>query len=242
MSYRESHLAKGSSYDQELARDAFDAYMASWENHHLRVMVPRLLPSGVPRYLDFACGTGRITSVMAPMVSEAIGVDISEDMLRVARRKVPTASFECADLTARPLDLGLFDLVTAFRFLGNAEDELRMDALVAINRLQAPGSMLIVNNHRNPLAPVNVIGRVRGWTAELDLTHRKLRRLLGACGYRLRRSKPIAAWQCSPKLVQTAGDRPDLEKRLERLFGASPLSHIAPDTVVVATKVRDLPA
>ena len=45
------------------------------------------------------------------------------------------------------LILGLFDLVTSFRFFGNAQDELRSSALAAINRHLRPQGYLIINNH-----------------------------------------------------------------------------------------------
>jgi hypothetical protein len=53
-------------------------------------------------------------------------------------------------LTTTNLDIGQFDLVTAFRFLGNADDQLRRSAMDAL-RVRIDGYLLI-NNHRNPVA------------------------------------------------------------------------------------------
>ena len=57
--YRSSHLQKsGEDYDRELERGDFDTYMAVHEAELLESIVKRLYPRGVPRYLDFACGSG----------------------------------------------------------------------------------------------------------------------------------------------------------------------------------------
>ncbi len=87
MDYRHSHLAKGDTYDATIATQPFDAYMAKYEEEYLREVIPRLTRGG-GRYLDFACGTGRITSIVAPLVTESVGVDISESMLERGAREV----------------------------------------------------------------------------------------------------------------------------------------------------------
>jgi 2-polyprenyl-3-methyl-5-hydroxy-6-metoxy-1,4-benzoquinol methylase len=55
-----------------------------------RVIHPLLeaLPSG--RALDAACGTGRYSSWLAEQGHEVIGIDASEEMLAIAREKVPS--------------------------------------------------------------------------------------------------------------------------------------------------------
>src|SRR4051812_33479433 len=74
------------------------------------------------RYLDFACGTGRVTGFLAPLFDTTVGVDISEPMLEVARAQLPNATFVKADVREAQVELGgPFDLITAFRFLLNAD-------------------------------------------------------------------------------------------------------------------------
>ena len=174
------------------------------------------------------------------MVAEVVGVDVSESMLAVAREKLPSAKFVHADLTRERPELGDFDLVTSFRFLGNAEPALRTAALRALNRQQRPGSYLIVDNHRNPMCLANWIHRVRGDAPKLDLSHRRLTNLLGACGYELVDARPIGVWQYRAKLMASAGSNPEREERLEQLFRARRLASIAPASVVVARKAQDL--
>ena len=44
-----------------MADSPWDAYMASWERKRLPEVLKRFFPVAPTRYLDFACGTGRIT-------------------------------------------------------------------------------------------------------------------------------------------------------------------------------------
>jgi len=127
-SYRRSHLARGDAYDANLASSPFDDYLSRAEAHYLGRLLGTVLPARINRYLDFACGTGRITRQLESRADESFGVDISPSMLRIARTRCRFTEFVHADLTdfARQThELSGFDVVTAFRFFGNAEPALR---------------------------------------------------------------------------------------------------------------------
>lgn len=235
--YRKSHLAAGPSYDGNIATSPFDNYLAKWEATHLAAIVTRLFPSQVPRYLDFACGTGRILAQITPMAREAVGIDISSSMLAEATRRVPTARLVHGDLTRDSLSLGTFDLASAFRFFGNAQQELREDVLRAIRDVLTPRGYLLLNNHRNPRALSALLGRLRGVPIEVDLTHHKLRRTLEKTGFEIVERHPIGVWMFRASLTVSAGNDPEREARLERLFRSSWWSPIAPDTVILAQRI-----
>lgn len=63
--------------------------------------------------LDAACGTGRWAQHLASLGHDVTGFDATPEMLEAARRKVPAAHFELADLTAIPLPPESCDLVVA---------------------------------------------------------------------------------------------------------------------------------
>lgn len=100
-------------------------------------------------YLDFACGTGRIICFLEDKVDNATGIDVSQFMLNRAANKVKRARFLCRDIT--PADAaveGQYDLITCFRFLKNAEADLRQAALWQLaKRLKDVDSVLVVNCH-----------------------------------------------------------------------------------------------
>jgi ubiquinone/menaquinone biosynthesis C-methylase UbiE len=236
--YRESHLLKGDRYDTLLAADPLDAYMAHREQDILRQTIPNWFPDGVGRYLDFACGTGRISEIVVPFAREAVGVDISETMLAQARRRCPSMLFVNADLTIERPALGQFDLITAFRFFGNAQNDLRTAALAAMHRLLKDDGYLVFNNHRNPLSTLALAGRVTGVAPGTDLTHAKLTRMLKAAGFRIVSGRGIGAWIFRHRLLQPAVLRSRTARVLERVFGARVFVPLSLDAVFVATKQR----
>jgi SAM-dependent methyltransferase len=236
--YRGSHLAKGGSYDADLAGSPFDAYMSHWEARHVPAIVKRLYPQGVPRYLDFACGTGRVTRLIAPEAQASTGVDISPTMLEQARRKCPQTRFHLGDITAQDPDLGQFDLISSFRFFGNAQDELREAALQAITKRLASGGHLLINNHRNPHALYARLDRLTGGDAAqvMDLHLPKLRRLLQRHGLQIVLAQPIGAWLYRARLMYTAQPDDARALRNEARFSAGWLAPIAPDMILAARK------
>ncbi len=186
---------------EELARtyDASEYGAGSWSSLLWRLeqrTLNALLESAsfVPhrdRYLDFACGTGRVLSYLAPHFDTAAGVDISEAMLVQARRRAPRAVLRAADVTTDPEVVGgEYDLVTSFRFLLNADPSDRLPAMRWIrSRLRDENSRVVVNNHGNlwtHKAVTHALRRLRGGhrgTTGNVLSHRQVLRLAEASGF-----------------------------------------------------------
>ena len=70
------------------------------------------------RALDFGCGTGRSTRLLRKLGFSVTGVDVSEDMLRIARGLDPSGDYRLVpDDNFGELEVGAFDLVlSAFTF------------------------------------------------------------------------------------------------------------------------------
>lgn len=236
--YRASHLHRGDHYDANLAESPFDAYMSGWERKRLPEVIRRFFPQSPQRHLDFACGTGRITELVAPMAQLSTGVDISPTMIDEARKKCPQVSFHLTDLTRDDPDLGgNFDLITSFRFFGNAQDELREGALRALTSRLAPAGHLIINSHRNPRALYAMLDRISGGNSgSMDLHLAKLRNLLNRHGLRIVGLQPIGAWMYRTSLMLTTGVEDARAATNEARFGAEIFASIAPDVIVVARK------
>jgi predicted TPR repeat methyltransferase len=153
--YRTSHVGTQSwaqDYDAKLfAPNSFDALI--WEREQL--LLDGIVRNHVLRresYLDFACGTGRVLSHVEPHFRTAVGLDISDTMLAVARDRVRTATLVRADATRDPAALAgrRFDFVTAFRFFLNAQTELREAAMAFLaTTLADENSRLLFNVHGN---------------------------------------------------------------------------------------------
>lgn len=128
-----------------------------------RELLHRVVQDARPRNaLDFACGTGRVLQWMGGEVERTVGVDVSSAMLARAAHNAPTADLFLGDVTTEPeLITESFDLVTMFRFLLNAESELRGAALSWTARRLRENGLLLVNIHRNRDSLTGALTRVR---------------------------------------------------------------------------------
>lgn len=63
--------------------------------------------------LDVACGTGDMAVELLKRGSSVTGIDLSEEMLAIARSKTASASFQLANAEALPFDDASFDAVTS---------------------------------------------------------------------------------------------------------------------------------
>ena len=65
--------------------------------------------------LDLGCGTGVPTAgMLAESGLEVVGIDVSTEMLALARRNVPTGRFVAMDVMELDDSLGRFDAACAF--------------------------------------------------------------------------------------------------------------------------------
>ena len=148
--YRQTHLgpAKASQYEDEIYA-AGSAHETIWlrEQEFLRPVLQDHVPNR-RRYLDFACGTGRILAFLAGQFDLAQGLDISESMLAIARQKRIDASLICGDLTKDPSLVGDdYDLITTFRFFLRAQHSLRREVMTLLATRLAPDGLLVFNVH-----------------------------------------------------------------------------------------------
>lgn len=139
------------------------------------------------RAVDFACGTGRVLQYLAARVNETIGIDVSAEMLALARARCTASRLIQHDVTVTPLrDLPHpIDLVTAFRFFLNAEPTLRRDGLAWMRTVLRPNGVLVANFHLNPASLRGRYLRMR-WAGQRRvpmLAPRDVDEMLAAAGF-----------------------------------------------------------
>lgn len=160
--YRRSHAQAG--YGLHYSRTYQSGYYAKLWNLIEGPLVERRLAAiaakGVDSALDFACGTGRITSVLERHFERVLGVDVSVAMLDIARAKTHKAELRHVDITECPLTES-FGVATAFRFFLNAEPVLRSAAMEAIRQSLRPGGWLLANVHVTRSSPLGIAYRAR---------------------------------------------------------------------------------
>ena len=101
------------------------------------------LPNGA-RVLDLGCGNGTKTARLARRF-EVVGVDISEEQLRLARAQVPGATFLQADFAELDLPAESLDAVTAFYSIVHVPRGRHPDLFARIERWLRPGGHFLAS-------------------------------------------------------------------------------------------------
>lgn len=203
--YRASHQqpGKGEAYDRYVATNPHRAMVWHLEQRVLRQIADSLRRQGPVRLLDFACGTGRVLQLLEGLVDHAVGVDISEDMLGVARRKLTRSELLHWDLTQGDLPgQPRFNMITAFRFFPNAEPQLRHDAMRALVRHLDRGGILVFNNHRHAGSLLERCARMTGGAGKPGVTDREMHALAEGSGLRLVAEYGLALLPLSERRLQ----------------------------------------
>lgn len=127
------------NYDAQIGPLYEEAYRKTAENT-LKYLKPD------DRVLEFACGTGIVTTAVAPHVAHIRAIDISDEMVTRAQAKMLQAGYTNAEVTQTDLfdpalTPGSFDAVLAFNVLLYVEN---VDEVMArIFSLLKPGGMFL---------------------------------------------------------------------------------------------------
>jgi demethylmenaquinone methyltransferase/2-methoxy-6-polyprenyl-1,4-benzoquinol methylase len=157
-----------------------------------------MMPSGAPRVLDLACGTGDIAFEAAARGRTVTALDITTPMLAIARAKprarLHDVAFVAGDMMALPFPDASFEVVTTGYGLRNVP--VLQDCLHEIARVLVPGGVLLSLDFDRPpgsiqrgiyLAYLTVVGSALGLLLHGDPdTYRyipeSIRRYPGAAG------------------------------------------------------------
>jgi len=141
---------------ERLAAEYFEQNAAQWDEIRSLYVDEKLVETklqelisaeAINELLDIGTGTGRIVKALASQVGQAVGVDLSYEMLTVARANLERAKLRnCAvrhgDMYQLPMESSSFDAVTIHQVLHFAE---RPAAVIAeASRVLKPGGKLIV--------------------------------------------------------------------------------------------------
>jgi ubiquinone/menaquinone biosynthesis C-methylase UbiE len=118
-----------------------------WDDERTRLLA--FLTALPPvRTLDVACGTGYITQHLP---GEVTALDQSEEMLEVARRRLPSALLVAGDGLALPFGEDAFERVFASHFYGHLRARDRERFLSEARRVAS--SLVVVDAARRPGGP-----------------------------------------------------------------------------------------
>jgi SAM-dependent methyltransferase len=118
------------------------------------------------RALDFGCGVGRLTIPLARRFSNAVGVDISEDMMAEAKRNCAVFQIENAEFLSSDDNLskvtGLFDLVLSYIVLQHLPLDKGMKLADRLLGMLAPGGVAVLHFTTRRLND-NTTDKIRYW-------------------------------------------------------------------------------
>jgi SAM-dependent methyltransferase len=100
------------------------------------------------RYCDVGCGAGMAVQMAAQRGAQVSGMDAAENLLGVARARVPAAELRCGEMEQLPFADDSFDLVTgfnAFQFAANPTV-----ALAEARRITKPSGHVVVMTWGTP--------------------------------------------------------------------------------------------
>lgn len=130
-------------------RSRADAY-ASLEFANTYYLAYRDLPAIIfehvagTRALDFGCGTGRSSRFLQNLGFNVIGVDVSDDMLRIARAADPRGDYRLVPGdNLRELCVGTFDLVLSAFTFDNIPAEMKIRIFRDLQRLLTPKGVIV---------------------------------------------------------------------------------------------------
>ena len=139
----------------EAANRYFAAYAEVWDSirslHVAEIQVEQAIERALQarplgRLVDIGTGTGRMIELFAPRAAQAIGIDRSSEMLRLARVKLEAAgiasSLRQGDMYALPLADGSADSAIIHQVLHYAHSPAA--AIAEAARVLAPGGTLLV--------------------------------------------------------------------------------------------------
>ncbi len=154
-----------------------------------RVIVEMLDMDSIGDLIDIGTGTGRMLKLLGPHADQncAVGIDISPDMLAVARSNLHAAGLgkvmvRRANMYGLPYPDSSFDTVTMDHVLYQAEDSQR--ALREAARILRPDGQLLLVDFSAPENDVRdkaVVSdeQLRGWCASASLKCNELRHIEG---------------------------------------------------------------
>jgi SAM-dependent methyltransferase len=126
-----------------------DAY-ATLEFANTYYLAYRDLPAITAKYvtgtkaLDFGCGTGRSTRFLRKLGFSVTGVDVSEDMLRIARAKDPSGEYRLVpDDNFDELEAWAFDLVLSAFTFDNIPAATKTRIFRELGKLLAPTGTIV---------------------------------------------------------------------------------------------------
>ncbi len=130
----------------ETSRGGYDAFAPIYDRHWCAPAAKRfffsmrpLLPPPPATVLDLCCGTGRLAERLLQAGYQVWGVDLSSEMIRLARQNAPTGTFIVADARDFSLEVCFDAVLCTFDSLNHMlTDAALAEVFACVHRHMAP--------------------------------------------------------------------------------------------------------
>ena len=107
--------------------------------------------------LDCGCGTGRFTDLFVQQGAKVVGMDISENMVKIAKKKAPSAEFIIGDVFSTPFGETQFDIVMCSQVLTHLHEYKK--PLLEMKRVTKENGIIVIDirNILWPFRPIQIL-------------------------------------------------------------------------------------
>jgi SAM-dependent methyltransferase len=111
-------------------------------------VLDRLIVGHRTRLLDIGCGSGYAAAMAAALGATVTGIDITPELIEIARERVPSATFVTGGMDVLPFDAGVFDAAVAFNAFQFAD--VPAQAVREAARVVRPGGLVAATTFAEP--------------------------------------------------------------------------------------------
>ena len=123
------------------------------------------------KVIDVGCGSGIITEKILEMEArEVVGIDISEELIKIAKRRVKDAKFIVADALKIPFENKYFDLCVSFTVMQDIPKERWKKFVDECIRVAREAWITVLKRNKSVEEIISIIQRVPDeiWEEEKD--------------------------------------------------------------------------
>lgn len=99
-----------------------------------------------PRILDVGCGAGYDSKVLCSLGAKVMGIDISENLIQIAKIHVPNCRFVVGDITESMTALGSFDGISCLATLVHVDVQKMKTTFDNFAEILRPSGLLLVSS------------------------------------------------------------------------------------------------
>ena len=112
--------------------------------------------------LECGCGTGRFADRFVQQGAKVVGMDISENMVEIAKKKIPSAEFIIGDLFSIPIRETQFDIVVCSQVLTHLHEYKK--PLLEMKRITKENGIIVIDirNMLWPFRPIQILKQKLG--------------------------------------------------------------------------------